>query len=176
VDIDASSLIAGLFVSSVGIVLLSYGKKMSRPPQMVGGLLLVVFPYFSCRGAADARDRGAAVRADLGGGAAGVLRVRRARPRIHKPDTRTPLYSANAAQDSGSRREEAMTYPKPGDTSGAFAWLLIVMRSDEGSPATETSGSHAAWHDAASGERRRAQKVLRRTASLARAAPRSPTA
>jgi hypothetical protein len=46
VDIDASSLIAGLFVSSVGFVLFSYGKKMSRPPQMVGGLLLMVFPYF----------------------------------------------------------------------------------------------------------------------------------
>jgi hypothetical protein len=45
-DIDASSLIAGLFVSSVGFVLFSYGKKMSRPPQMVGGLLLMVFPYF----------------------------------------------------------------------------------------------------------------------------------
>lgn len=45
-DIDASSLIAGLFVSSVGFVLFSYGKKMSRPPQMAGGLLLMVFPYF----------------------------------------------------------------------------------------------------------------------------------
>jgi hypothetical protein len=46
VDIDASSLIAGLFVSSVGFVLFSYGKKMSRPPQMAGGLVLMVFPYF----------------------------------------------------------------------------------------------------------------------------------
>jgi hypothetical protein len=45
-NIDASSLIAGLAVSSVGFVLFSYGKKMSRPPQMVGGLLLMVFPYF----------------------------------------------------------------------------------------------------------------------------------
>jgi hypothetical protein len=45
-DIDASSLIAGLFVSSVGFVLFSYGKKMSRPPQMAGGLVLMVFPYF----------------------------------------------------------------------------------------------------------------------------------
>jgi hypothetical protein len=44
--LDASSLIAGLFVSSVGFVLFSYGKKMSRPPQMAGGLLLMVFPYF----------------------------------------------------------------------------------------------------------------------------------
>jgi hypothetical protein len=45
-NIDASSLIAGLFVSSVGFVLFSYGKKMSRPPQMVGGLVLMVYPYF----------------------------------------------------------------------------------------------------------------------------------
>jgi len=46
IDIDASSLIAGLLVSSVGFVLFSYGKKMSRPPQMVGGLVLMVYPYF----------------------------------------------------------------------------------------------------------------------------------
>ena len=43
---DASSIIAGLVVSSVGFVFFSYGKKMSRPPQMVGGLLLMIFPYF----------------------------------------------------------------------------------------------------------------------------------
>lgn len=45
-NIDASSLIAGLFVSSLGFVLFSFGKKMSRPPQMVGGLVLMVYPYF----------------------------------------------------------------------------------------------------------------------------------
>ena len=45
-DFDASSIIAGLAVSSVGFVFFSYGKKMSRPPQMVGGLLLMIFPYF----------------------------------------------------------------------------------------------------------------------------------
>jgi len=44
-NIDASSLIAGLFVSSIGFVLFSYGKKMSRPPQMIGGLVLMVYPY-----------------------------------------------------------------------------------------------------------------------------------
>jgi hypothetical protein len=43
---DAPTLIAGLFVSSIGFVLLSYGKKMSRPPQLIAGLLLLVFPYF----------------------------------------------------------------------------------------------------------------------------------
>lgn len=43
---DPASMIAGLFVSSIGFVLLSYGKKMSRPPQMLTGLLLLVYPYF----------------------------------------------------------------------------------------------------------------------------------
>jgi hypothetical protein len=43
---DTSSIIAGLIVSSVGFVLFSYGKKMSRPPHMVVGLVLMVFPYF----------------------------------------------------------------------------------------------------------------------------------
>jgi hypothetical protein len=46
VDIDASSLIAGLVVSSIGYVLFSYGRKMTRPPHLLGGLILMVFPYF----------------------------------------------------------------------------------------------------------------------------------
>jgi hypothetical protein len=43
---DATSILAGLFVSSIGFVLFSYGRKMSRPPQMVAGVVLLVFPYF----------------------------------------------------------------------------------------------------------------------------------
>jgi len=43
---DATSLIAGFAVSGVGYVLFSYGRKQSRPPQLLGGLLLMVFPYF----------------------------------------------------------------------------------------------------------------------------------
>jgi hypothetical protein len=43
---DLESLVAGFFVSSVGYVLFSYGRKLSRIPQMCGGLLLMVFPYF----------------------------------------------------------------------------------------------------------------------------------
>jgi hypothetical protein len=43
---DSSSLLASLLVSSIGFVLLSYGKKMSRPPQMLVGLVLLVYPYF----------------------------------------------------------------------------------------------------------------------------------
>lgn len=33
-------------VSGVGFVLFSYGRKMGRLPQVVGGLILMVFPYF----------------------------------------------------------------------------------------------------------------------------------
>ena len=44
-DFDANSLLASLFVSSIGFVLLVYGKKMARVPQFVVGLVLLVFPY-----------------------------------------------------------------------------------------------------------------------------------
>lgn len=43
---DTPTLLAGLLVSSIGFVLLSYGKKMSRPPHLLAGLLLMVYPYF----------------------------------------------------------------------------------------------------------------------------------
>jgi hypothetical protein len=46
-DFDVPSLLAGLFVSSIGYVVFSYGRKATRPPHMVGGLLLMVFPYFA---------------------------------------------------------------------------------------------------------------------------------
>jgi hypothetical protein len=45
-SLDASTLIAGLFVSSIGFVLLRYGKKMARPPHLLTGVILLVFPYF----------------------------------------------------------------------------------------------------------------------------------
>ncbi len=45
-QLDASSLIASLIVSSVGFVLFSYGRKMSRTPHVAVGILLMVFPYF----------------------------------------------------------------------------------------------------------------------------------
>lgn len=45
-DLSAGSLIAGLFVSSVGFVFFSYGRKMSRPVHVVTGLILLVYPYF----------------------------------------------------------------------------------------------------------------------------------
>lgn len=45
-DLDASSLVAGFVVSGVGFVLFSYGRKMSRIPHVIMGLVLMVFPYF----------------------------------------------------------------------------------------------------------------------------------
>ena len=45
-NLDASTLIAGFLVSGVGFVLFSYGRKMSRVPQVITGIALMVFPYF----------------------------------------------------------------------------------------------------------------------------------
>ena len=45
-DIDANSLLTGMLVSSIGFVLFVYGKKQSRFPQLVVGLVLMVYPYF----------------------------------------------------------------------------------------------------------------------------------
>jgi hypothetical protein len=41
-----ASLFASLIVSSIGLVLTSYGKKLARPPQLIVGLVLLVYPYF----------------------------------------------------------------------------------------------------------------------------------
>ena len=46
VDFDPGSIIASLLISSVGYVLFRYGKKQSRPPQLVTGLVLMLYPYF----------------------------------------------------------------------------------------------------------------------------------
>jgi hypothetical protein len=37
--------ITGFLVSGVGFVLLSYGRKLQRPPQLVSGLVLLILPY-----------------------------------------------------------------------------------------------------------------------------------
>jgi hypothetical protein len=46
VDLDANSLLASLLISSIGFVAFAFGKKQGRVPQMVGGVLLMGFPYF----------------------------------------------------------------------------------------------------------------------------------
>lgn len=45
-DFDPSSVLASLLVSSIGFVLVVYGKRMARVPQLTVGLVLTVFPYF----------------------------------------------------------------------------------------------------------------------------------
>jgi hypothetical protein len=44
-DLDTSSLIASLCVSSIGFVVFVYGKRQQRLPQIVAGLVLMGFPY-----------------------------------------------------------------------------------------------------------------------------------
>jgi hypothetical protein len=41
-----ASLFASLVISSIGLGLTGYGKKMARLPQLVVGLVMLVYPYF----------------------------------------------------------------------------------------------------------------------------------
>ena len=45
-DFDPNSFMASLLVSSIGFVLVVYGKRMARIPQLAVGVVLSVFPYF----------------------------------------------------------------------------------------------------------------------------------
>ena len=45
-SLDASSLLASLLVSSIGMVLFVYGKRQSRLPHMGVGIVMLVYPYF----------------------------------------------------------------------------------------------------------------------------------
>ena len=45
-DFEPGPLLASLLVSSVGLVLVMYGKRQKRIPQIAIGVLLLVFPYF----------------------------------------------------------------------------------------------------------------------------------
>jgi hypothetical protein len=44
--VDANSLLASLLVSSIGVGLFLYGKKQSRLPQLVVGIIMVGYSYF----------------------------------------------------------------------------------------------------------------------------------
>lgn len=44
---DPTFLFLSLIPSGVGLVLFVYGKKQERWPHLVGGLLLMVYPYFT---------------------------------------------------------------------------------------------------------------------------------
>ncbi|MGE0043963.1 MAG: hypothetical protein AB7H88_03330 [Vicinamibacterales bacterium] len=43
---DPAFLLVSLAASGVGFVLFSYGRKQARLPQVVGGVALMVYPYF----------------------------------------------------------------------------------------------------------------------------------
>jgi hypothetical protein len=45
-DFDAGSLLASMLASSSGFVLLVYGRRMGRPPHILAGVVLLIFPYF----------------------------------------------------------------------------------------------------------------------------------
>jgi len=44
--LETGPFVASLIVSSVGFVLLYYGRKMARMPQLLVGLAMMVYPYF----------------------------------------------------------------------------------------------------------------------------------
>jgi len=46
-NLDPTWLFLSLLPSGVGFVLFVYGKKRERWPQLVAGLLLMVYPYFA---------------------------------------------------------------------------------------------------------------------------------
>ena len=46
-NFDANWLILSLIPSGVGFVLVVYGRKQARWPQLAGGLLFLVYPYFT---------------------------------------------------------------------------------------------------------------------------------
>jgi len=46
VSFDPSTLFVSLLTSAIGYALFSYGRKQARLPQVVGGVLLMVYPYF----------------------------------------------------------------------------------------------------------------------------------
>jgi hypothetical protein len=43
---EGTNLLASMLAGTVGLALLVYGKKQTRIPQMVVGLLMMVYPYF----------------------------------------------------------------------------------------------------------------------------------
>ena len=45
-DLDANSIIASFIIGSIGMVAFIYGKRQGRFPQMVVGLVLMLYPYF----------------------------------------------------------------------------------------------------------------------------------
>ena len=44
--LDPGAIFLSLIVGGVGFVLFVYGKKQDRWPQLVAGIVLMVYPYF----------------------------------------------------------------------------------------------------------------------------------
>jgi hypothetical protein len=47
VTLDPTWLFLSLIPSGIGFVLFVYGKKLQRWPQLLGGLVFMVYPYFT---------------------------------------------------------------------------------------------------------------------------------
>jgi hypothetical protein len=45
-SLDPTALFLSLVLGGVGFVLVVYGKKQDRWPQLVAGLLYMIYPYF----------------------------------------------------------------------------------------------------------------------------------
>jgi hypothetical protein len=46
VDVDANALLASILIGTVGLGVFIYGKRQSRFPQMIAGIVLMAYPYF----------------------------------------------------------------------------------------------------------------------------------
>ena len=45
-DFSPGSIMASLIVGGAGFVAFVYGKKQHRAPQLITGIVLMIFPYF----------------------------------------------------------------------------------------------------------------------------------
>jgi hypothetical protein len=43
---DPGTLFLSLITSGIGFVLFMYGRKQDRIPQLIGGIVLMIYPYF----------------------------------------------------------------------------------------------------------------------------------
>jgi hypothetical protein len=45
-DFDTNTILLSFVVGSIGLVCFMYGKRQERFPQMIVGVILMVYPYF----------------------------------------------------------------------------------------------------------------------------------
>jgi hypothetical protein len=46
VNLSPGWIVASLIISSIGFILLNYGRKFARIPQILVGLAMLIYPYF----------------------------------------------------------------------------------------------------------------------------------